>query len=115
MLRTLICLSFLLLPGELLAQPEPVLVGVAKIDITPDYPIRLAGYGFRRTESEGVIQKIWAKALVIGNNRPVMLLAVDACGLSDDFVGELADELKKKLGLVRRNGRSLGMKKGPPI
>ncbi len=43
-----------------------VLVGVAKIDITPSYPVRLTGYGSRQKESEGVAQKIWAKALVIG-------------------------------------------------
>ena len=37
-------------------------VGVAEVDITPDYPIRLSGYGSRRTESDGIIQRIWAKA-----------------------------------------------------
>src|SRR6516225_10149296 len=26
-------------------------VGVARVDITPDYPVRLSGFGFRRTES----------------------------------------------------------------
>jgi hypothetical protein len=31
-----------------------VLVGVAKIDITPSYPVRLTGYGRRQKESEGV-------------------------------------------------------------
>ena len=64
MLRAIVvAMCLLILPGEVLAQPAPVLVGVAKVDITPDYPIRLAGYGFRRAESEGVIQKIWAKVL----------------------------------------------------
>ena len=82
MLRTVICLSLLLLPGGLFAQSSAVPVGVAKVDITPDYPIRLAGYGFRRTESEGVILKIGAKALVIGDREPVMVLTVDICGLS---------------------------------
>ena len=43
-------------------------VGVAQIDITPDYPIRLNGYGSRRTESEGIVQRIWAKALAIGSD-----------------------------------------------
>ena len=39
------------------------LVGVASVDITPDYPIRLNGFGNRRAESEGVSQPIFAKAL----------------------------------------------------
>src|SRR5688572_13243780 len=42
------------------AQPEaPAFpVGVAQVDITPDYPVRLSGFGGRRTESEGVTLKI---------------------------------------------------------
>src|SRR5207244_1381212 len=40
-------------------------VGVAQVDITPDYPIRLSGFGFRRTESEGVTHRIWAKAIAV--------------------------------------------------
>ena len=35
-------------------------IGVAKIDITPGYPIRLTGYAVRKTESEGTEQKLWA-------------------------------------------------------
>src|SRR5437867_8381486 len=46
-------------------EPQIYQVGVAKIDITPSYPIRLSGFGFRRTESEGVTQRIWAKAIAI--------------------------------------------------
>jgi hypothetical protein len=38
-------------------------VGVAQVDITPSYPIRLNGFGFRRDESDGVTHPIFAKAL----------------------------------------------------
>ena len=53
-------------------------VGVSEVDITPDYPIRLSGYGSRRTESDGIIQRIWAKALAIGGDtdEPVVLVTV---------------------------------------
>jgi len=40
-------------------------LGVAQVDLTPDYPVRLSGFGFRRIESEGITHRIWAKALVI--------------------------------------------------
>ena len=57
------------LPGcslrAMTAAAEGYRVGVAKVDITPDYPIRLNGFGSRRAESEGVTQRIWAKALAI--------------------------------------------------
>ena len=58
-------------------------VGVARIDITPHYPIRLSGYGNRRSESEGVTQHLWAKALAIGNDEdgPAVLITVDNCGV----------------------------------
>lgn len=35
-------------------------VGAAKTDITPDYPVRLSGYGGRERESEGIDQHIFA-------------------------------------------------------
>ena len=32
-------------------------VGVARVDITPDYPVRLSGYGNRREETATVEQR----------------------------------------------------------
>src|SRR5262245_47722796 len=65
-------------------------VGVARVDITPDYPVRLSGFGFRRTESEGIRQRIWAKALAIGadDDRPAVLIAVDYRGIPDRMRSE---------------------------
>src|SRR6516225_4081596 len=76
-------------------------VGVARVDITPDYPVRLSGFGFRRTESEGVRQKIWAKALAIGTDaeRPAVLIAVDNLGVPARMVTEVAARLKKTSAL----------------
>ena len=42
---------------------EPVLAGVAKVDITPDQPVRMYGYGARKTESEGIAGRLKAAAL----------------------------------------------------
>src|SRR5215471_7622415 len=68
-------------------------VGVAKVDITPSYPVRLSGFGFRRTESEGVTQRIWAKALVIDDGEPAILLTVDNLGIPTYLVDEVARRL----------------------
>src|SRR5207248_5274328 len=78
-------------------------VGIAKIDITPSYPIRLSGFGFRRTESEGITQQIWAKALAIEDDsgKPVVLIAVDNVGVPANLVDELATRLEKKIELPR--------------
>lgn len=77
--------------------------GVARIDITPNYPIRLSGYGNRRTESEGIAQRLWAKALALGNTnkRPALLVTVDNCGVSAQITEEVASRLQKKRGILR--------------
>lgn len=76
-------------------------VGVAQVDITPSHPIRLNGFGFRRTESEGVYQRIWARALAIEDEskEPALLITVDVLGIPDDIRAEIAKRLEKKANL----------------
>ncbi len=73
-------------------------VGVAKIDVTPDYPIRLNGYLARKSESDGVIQRIFAKALAIGSDKEgtAILIMVDNCIIPAHFREELLGRLAKK-------------------
>lgn len=96
----LLCVGSL---GELSAEPISWTVGVATADITPDYPIRLNGFGFRREESEGVRQHIHAKALAIGNysEQPAVLITVDTLGIPDAMVERLSKKLKQKAGIER--------------
>jgi putative membrane-bound dehydrogenase-like protein len=68
-------------------------VGVAQADITPTYPVRLSGFGFRRTESEGVTLKIWAKSLAVGDDNPAVLITVDNLGVPSRIVDEVARRL----------------------
>lgn len=77
------------------AAPRLPVVGVARVDITPDYPIRLTGFAVRKTESEGVAQRIHAKALAIGNDaeNPAVLVTVDNLGVSDAIRTELLRRL----------------------
>lgn len=76
--------------------------GVAAIDITPKFPVRLSGFGFRRTESEGVTQKIWAKALAVddGQAGPAVLVTVDNLGVPWTMVQTVARRLQEKTDLV---------------
>ncbi len=88
---------------DVLAGPGEYRVGVAKIDITPDYPVRLSGFGGRRAESEGVSQRIFAKALAIETDEgpPVVLITVDNVGVSEELTTEVAKHLKEKAGIER--------------
>src|SRR5437762_3980890 len=96
-------LFILLLPLSSLSQQWSYSVGVARINVTPTYPIRLSGYGDRRTVSEGAAQQIWAKALAIGTDqeKPVIWITLDNCGLSAQVCNEVAGRLRAKAGIQR--------------
>jgi len=85
-------------PVALVAADVLRAVGVAQIDVTPDYPVRLNGYGGRRTESEGVEQRIRAKALAIGTDgeQPFVVITVDNCGVPETIRTELLTRLAAK-------------------
>ncbi len=89
-------LATLLVSLSLFGQSEVAQsVGLAKIDITPAFPVRLSGFGFRRSESEGVNQRIWAKAMAIGDKDPAIIITVDNLGVS----ASLHSFLQKRLDL----------------
>lgn len=78
-----------------------VLVGVGRVDITPEGPIRLGGYGSRETESEGVLGRLWAKALAFGSDgqKPSVLITVDLVGIPAFITEQLLQRLSEKAGL----------------
>ncbi len=84
---------------------EQVAVGVAVEDITPAYPIRLMGYGNRKTESEGITSRLKARAIAIGDDGaaggPAVLVAVDNCAVGANVIEDVAARLKTKVGLKR--------------
>ncbi|MFM7151173.1 MAG: neutral/alkaline non-lysosomal ceramidase N-terminal domain-containing protein, partial [Gemmataceae bacterium] len=80
--------------------PELFDVGAARAEITPRFPVRLSGFGFRRQESEGVYQRLWVKALAIGRDQPTVLLTVDNLGVPASLVDELARRLTNR-GVTR--------------
>jgi len=85
-------------------QNDPlVAVGVARIDVTPEGPIRLNGYAVRKTESTGVAQKLWAKALAIGTDQqnPAVLITVDNCVVPAELTEKIAQRLARKAGIQR--------------
>jgi hypothetical protein len=98
----LLSLGALPLPA---AQETFYPVGAAQVDITPDYSIRLSGYGVRQKESEGIDQHIFAQALAIGGNRQslAILITVDNVAVPAYLREEVAAWLAKRAGL--RNER----------
>lgn len=79
-----------------------IAVGVARIDITPEGPIRLAGYGSRgKAESTGIIHRLEAKALAFGRDaeHPSILITVDLVGITERIRTKLVEALSKKAGI----------------
>ncbi len=72
-------------------------VGVAKRDITPDYPIRLNGFAARGGESDGVTGRIWAKAMAFADDveGPAVMITTDNLGVPASLCAEVAGRLAK--------------------
>ncbi|MBB5035105.1 neutral/alkaline non-lysosomal ceramidase N-terminal domain-containing protein [Prosthecobacter vanneervenii] len=89
-------LVFLLVPLAGFAADAVRQVGVASVDISPDYPVRLSGYGYRRAPNTGVSQHIFAKALAFGTDAegPAILVTVDNVGVPASMRDEVLRRLK---------------------
>jgi putative membrane-bound dehydrogenase-like protein len=93
---------------EKLRDQDPVPVGVAKVDITPDYKVRLSGYAARTGEHEGVDQPIYARAVAIGGDAdegggdgPAVIVAVENCGVPASMVAASLAKINEKAKLPR--------------
>ncbi|MCB0689487.1 MAG: neutral/alkaline non-lysosomal ceramidase N-terminal domain-containing protein [Saprospiraceae bacterium] len=85
------------------AQPAIWKAGVAKINITPDAPMWMAGYAARTSPSQGKIQDLWAKALALEDKDGTrsVLVTLDLVGLPKPISDEIRDLLKQELKLER--------------
>lgn len=77
--------------------------GAAKVVITPEQPIWMAGYAARTEPSTGKLHDLWAKALVVedaGGNRAA-LVTLDLCGIDRALSNKIRDGIEAKCGLER--------------
>ena len=77
--------------------------GVGRVDITPEGPIWLSGYAVRKKPSEGVLQKLWAKALALDDNKGgrVVIVTTDIIGLPRSVSDVVGARVEKQFGLAR--------------
>jgi len=75
--------------------------GIARIIITPQTPIWMAGYSSRTTPSEGTLHDLWAKALLLedGAGNRSLLITMDILGVSKDFSDEVRSWIHREYGL----------------
>lgn len=77
-------------------------VGLARINITPEKPIRLAGYGARsKAPSQEIIHQLEAKAIAFGGDEqgPSILITVDLVGIPGHITSALGRRLADQVGI----------------
>ncbi len=81
-------------PRPAASAPTTLSVGVGEIDITPDQPIRLTGYGNRAEHTGEVRQRLSARAIAFGDGRgTALLITVDLIGVPRTVTDDLAQRL----------------------
>ena len=83
-------------------SPKSVFIGSSKTDITPNFPVVLAGYGGRTKEFEGIDALLWARCVVIGKDDPAVLVVVDNCGITKEIRSKLAERIAE-FGVSEKN------------
>ena len=101
-----LCFSFILglvaLSQSAFGQAESR-VGTARADITPSGPIWLAGYASRDHVSEGVLQPIWAKALVFEDRAGLraVIVTMDLIGVDRGLADAVCGRVFQRTGIPR--------------
>jgi len=77
--------------------------GVARVIITPEQPLWMAGYANRDHPSEGKIADLWAKVLALEDSagKRVVLVTADLVGIPKTLSDLVRDRLQKRFNLSR--------------
>jgi hypothetical protein len=87
------------------AAPKPLNVGLARVSITPETPVRLTGYSSRDIPFEGVQHDLWAKAMAFGDEKKGyhIIISVDLLGIPHRVTERVRDALAKEIGISPAN------------
>ncbi|MEX2173789.1 MAG: neutral/alkaline non-lysosomal ceramidase N-terminal domain-containing protein [Pirellulaceae bacterium] len=103
-LRTMVtCLLAAALAGQAHAEEPDWKVGLAKVKITPERPVFLAGYASRNRPFEKVTADLYAKALALEDREGnlAVLVTTDLIGLSAAIAEPICTRLAERAGLKR--------------
>ncbi|HUP79548.1 MAG TPA: neutral/alkaline non-lysosomal ceramidase N-terminal domain-containing protein, partial [Pirellula sp.] len=79
-------------------------VGAAKADITPDVPVRLSGYGSRTQSTAEIDDRLFARAMTLkyAEQPPLVIVSLDAIGLSASLTDQIHTQLRSRFSLERK-------------
>ncbi len=110
MKRLVFCLNLALLTGVCLQvsasdanDSSNWKAGVARVKITPESPMWMAGYASRSHPAEGTLNELWAKALVFqdASGKQCVLVTLDLCAIPKDMSDRIRSHLKYKYNLSK--------------
>ena len=81
----------------------PWKAGVAKVKITPEESMWMAGYAFRDHPSEGKLTDLWAKALLLedAKGKRAVMISVDLVAIRQVISEPVRNRIEKQFGLNR--------------
>lgn len=95
--------SSLACPPLCAEEPAAWKVGLARVKITPEGPIWMAGYAARKKPSEGVLADLYAKAMAVEDSggRRAVLVTADVISFGKATCEAIAAKIGGKTGLKR--------------
>jgi neutral ceramidase len=101
-MRTVPAFALCCMLGAALSAAE-YKAGIAKIRITPQIPIWMAGFAARNHPSDGVLHDLWAKALAVEDpsGLRVVIVTTDLLGLPRGLAELVAARVQKEYGIER--------------
>jgi hypothetical protein len=96
-------LILVLLTGVSTAQQTDWKVGLAQVNVTPQMPMPMSGYGGRTKPFEKVAGELYVKAMVLEDKdgRRGVIVTSDLLGFPASVAEPICDRLGKKIGLKR--------------
>jgi neutral ceramidase len=103
LLLSAIALCVMSFGSACLAADDAWKVGVAKVNITPEQPLWMAGYAARTKPAAGKMTDLWAKALVLqpSAGQTVVLVTLDLVGIDRVLSVSICEKLQQKHRLQR--------------
>jgi hypothetical protein len=106
MQRTIITFSLIIAScstAASFADDTPWKAGVARVNITPELPIWLSGYGGRNRPANEKLDDLWAKALMLedGSGNRAVLVTMDLVGIDRGLSLDVCRRLEKQYKLPR--------------
>ena len=100
-LKTVLLAVAILMSGICVSRSTGALkAGAAKVDITPRESVWLSGYSARNKPSEGVLDKLYAKALVLDDGEEkTAIVSVDLLWVPLEITSEVRKKVQAKIGI----------------